>query len=173
MRKRTLLVVDGDNLRLGARDWNEHIAWTRFLRYLRREFDADTREVFMSYQFEDQLEYWSRVCRNARYYFSPYKVTRDKLGNLSGYPDELLKELLHEKRREYDRFVLVSSDMDFDWILLQLQIIGKETVLVSDSRNESASRLANIANRRVDLAELLPHFSQVRSEPQSPQTAAS
>ncbi|HUC87113.1 MAG TPA: NYN domain-containing protein [Candidatus Saccharimonadales bacterium] len=173
MQRRTFLVVDGDNLRLCARNRGENLAWIRLLRYLREEFAADRRELFVTYRDEEQLEYWSRICRLALYYFSPYKVMSDDAGALRGYPDQCIIDLIWQNMHEYDRFVLVSSDRDFDSVLRDLHGLDKETVLITDRRHESEWRPRELADHRVELAELLPHFSLTHPQPELPVAYAS
>jgi NYN domain-containing protein len=166
MKPRTLLVVDGDNLAMNAHEDGERIHWIRLFRYLKELVDANYCELFKSYRSNSDTEkqFWSKTSRHSRYYYSAYEISRSPRGRWIGYSDRLITELLERKKHEYDRFVLVSSDMDFDAILLHLRDLGKETVVVADHRHESSRRAEGVATERIELAEILPRFIRDKSE---------
>ena len=156
---RTLMVVDGDNLIRGCKEYtNGEIDWVHLLNRLRNQAEGDVdAEFFVSISGKHEYERWRSVCEKTNFQMEGWDVdvTRED-GHVRAYPDEVVinPKRIYRTKTIYDSYFIVSSDSDFWDIIKYLRSLGKDTTLASDPRRANP-RWRTIANQFVDLRKLV------------------
>jgi uncharacterized LabA/DUF88 family protein len=147
---RTLLVVDIQNLFCGCRDTHGRTARVDYRQLLAAAAPEDGHDKVIARAYlvgKRQQDDSAFIGVLERFGYTVRKRMLEQQG--SDWDTGIVVETMRDEAA-FDRFVLASGDGDFESLLQQLQVSGKETVVMA-FRNCLNARLAMTANKVIHL----------------------
>ena len=149
----TIVFIDTQNVHLGIQSCGWTLDWEKFIIFLKDKFNASKTCMFLGYLPEYGWFYKRLKALGYTLYFKT--ITRGR-NNIKGNVDThlVLSAARHYYEQNYQHFILVSGDGDFDVLIEFWKEKGVFEKLIIPYRNMTSKLLKNITleSERYDLS---------------------